>query len=137
MKNCKNCHFLAKEYRGDDGRSHNFSLSSSDRENIINIRDFYSLKCAKGVWDEGVEPTLINDRDCIINKINREDFCFHFDVHEGMLFEAASELQKRQEEYKKYNRNNLYTQIGLYIAATALIVDAIAELGKYIENIAK
>lgn len=128
MKNCTNCHFLAKEYRGDDGRSYCFSFSNIDRENINNIRDFYSLKCAKGVWDEGVEPSLANDRYRTINKVNREDFCFHFDVHEGMLFEAASELQKRQEEYKKYNRGNLYTRIGLYIAAAALIVDTIVSI---------
>lgn len=135
MKSCINCHFLAKEYRGDDGRSHSFSLSNIDRENINSIPQRYSLKCAKGVWDEGVDPNLIKDRDLTINKANREDFCFHFDVHEGMLFEAASELQKRREEYIKYNRGNFYTRVGLYIAAFALVVDAYDELSIIIEKI--
>ena len=127
MKNCKNCHFLTKETRIDDGKSHSFSLSSSERENLNAIAEQYSLKCAKGVWDEGVQPSLANDREHII-KLNRENFCFHLKVHEGMLFGAASELQKREEEYKKYNRTNMYTQIGLCIAAAALIVDTFVSI---------
>lgn len=130
MKNCKNCHFLAKESRRDDGHVHSSSLSSSERENLNNISNFYSLKCAKGVWDEGVTPSLVNEREHIIKNENRADFCFHLEVHEGMLFDAASELQKRKAEYNQYNRSNLYTQIGLGIAITALVVDVIVSIIK-------
>jgi hypothetical protein len=131
MQNCNDCHFLSKEILMNNGQF-SFSLSNNNREVLINdinsISNEYSLKCTKGVWDEGVEPNLKNDRNHIINKVNRENFCFHFPVHEGMLFQAASELQQREEEYKKNNRNNKYTQIGLYIAALGLIANAIISI---------
>lgn len=132
MKNCVNCHFLTKETPRGDGQSLCFSLRESDREEIVSepnsLPSYYLLKCAKGVWDEGVDQNLKSQRKSIIYKTNRKNFCFHFPVHEGMLFQAASELQKRQEEFEKYNNNNKYTRIGLYIAAIGLLANAIVAL---------
>jgi hypothetical protein len=42
-----------------------------------------------------------------------------------MLFDAAKELQARQDANRQLKRSNMYTRIGLWIAAGALAVDAI------------
>jgi len=42
-----------------------------------------------------------------------------------MLFDAARELQKRESENRQLKRANLYTRIGLWIAAGALVANAV------------
>jgi hypothetical protein len=41
-----------------------------------------------------------------------------------MLFDAARELQKRDQENRELKRSYFYTQIGLFIAAAGLFIDA-------------
>jgi hypothetical protein len=47
-----------------------------------------------------------------------------------MLFQAAEELQKREQENEQLKRSNLYTRIGLWIAAIGLILSAFVSLLK-------
>ena len=119
--NCKHCHFLSKENRPDS-----FSLSKIDRENPGNIPAYYSLKCWMGVWDEGVAPHTIS-RDDTISKVNRKNKCFFWPHSPNMLFKAAEVLQKREAEYEQMKRSNLYTRIGLWVAAIALLFGAVAK----------
>ena len=133
--NCRNCHFLSKEIREPNtGRVLSFSVSSTEREqvesgNIDFVSEEYCLKCHHGVWDEGVIPGKEN-RLKIINETNRKNRCFYWSHSPGMLFTAAVELQKRQQENEQLKRSNRYTRIGLYIAAAALIFSAIISLFK-------
>jgi len=134
---CRNCHFLAKEYREENtGRVLQFSLTQNERENIEStpgqsVPDHYSLKCYMGVWDEGVSGS-IQDRHSIINLTDRASACFFFPYNQAMLFDAARELQKRSAENEQLKRSNLYTRIGLWIAAGALAVSALVE---YLKNV--
>lgn len=134
MKNCKNCHFLSKEARLPNGQGMSFSLTQEERESAISntdaIGEHFALKCAKGVWDEGVSPRLAEQRVELISETNRKDFCFYFPVHEGMLFQAANELQARHQEIAQLKRSNLYTRIGLWFAGIGLIASAIASFLK-------
>ena len=132
---CRNCHFLAKEYRETNtGRALSFSLreaerglAESDPDNVVG--DHYSLKCALGVWDEGLSPPP-GGREYVLNLIPRKDACFFFPHHPAMLFEAARELQKRAAEYRELKRSNLYTRIGLYITGAGLIAAVLIALFK-------
>jgi len=134
-KICRNCHFLAKEFIEENtGRSLTFSVSTEERKKaengVINfVRERYCLKCHLGVWDEGVDPGKEN-RLSIVNEINRKGKCFFFPYDPGMLFKAAEELQRRQRENEQLKRSNLYTQIGLFIVALSLIINAIGSLFK-------
>lgn len=127
---CRNCHFLAKECRLENtGRSLSFSLNESERNLVQSdpvhvVKDHYSLKCHLGVWDEGVSQPS-GGRDVTLNKTPRKDGCFFFPYHSAMLFDAARELQKRKEENRQLKRSNMYTRIGLWIAACALVATAI------------
>ena len=127
---CRNCHFLAKEYREENtGRPLSFSLDGSERSLVQSdpahaVKDYYSLKCHIGVWDEGVSQPP-GGRDVTLNKTPRKHDCFFFPYHSAMLFDAAKELQKRQEENRQLKRSNMYTRIGLWIAAGALVADAV------------
>lgn len=47
-----------------------------------------------------------------------------------MLFNAAIELQKREEENRQLKDSNTRTTIGLWIAALGLILNAILEFIK-------
>jgi hypothetical protein len=127
---CRNCHFLAKEYREENtGRPLSFTLSASERTAVESdpehaVKDHFSLKCQLGVWDEGVaKPT--DSRDVTLNKAQRKNACFFFPHHPAMLFEAAKELQARQDANRQLKQSNSYTRVGLWIAAGALAADAI------------
>jgi hypothetical protein len=125
---CRNCHFLAKR-EDNTGRPLTFALTEAERLAVESdpdhaIKDHFSIKCQLGVWDEGVaKPT--DSRDVTLNKVQRKNACFFFPYHPAMLFEAAKELQARQDENRQLKRSNMYTRIGLWIAAGALAVDAI------------
>jgi len=106
-----------------------FSLSESERELVRSdpnnaVKEQYSLKCQLGVWDEGVSR-LPGGRDDTLNTTVRKDNCFFFPHNPAMLFDAASELQKREHENRQLKSSNMYTRIGLWIAAGALIANAV------------
>lgn len=127
---CRNCHFLAKEHREENtGRALSFALSAPERELVRSdadnaVKDYCSLKCQLGVWDEGVSKPS-GGRHVTLNKLPRRNGCFFFPYHPAMLFDAAKELQERQEENRQLKKSNMYTRIGLWIAAGALAADAI------------
>lgn len=127
---CRHCHFLAKAYREENtGRSLVFSLNKQEREkaalasNEI-VATYYSLNCHMGVWDEGVSSST-EERNAIINLVPRASGCFFFPYHAAMLFDAAQELQKRADENRQMKKSNLYTRIGLWVAAGALAINAL------------
>lgn len=131
---CRNCHFLSKEHRDNTGKIYVFSLTQQEREKAAITPDeviatHYSLNCKMGVWDEGVSGT-IQDRNSIINLTRRDSNCFFFPHHPAMLFDAARELQKRNNENNQLKRSNLYTRIGLWVAAGALLINALIEASK-------
>ena len=47
-----------------------------------------------GVWDTRIDPTL-NDRLQEITEKDRKNQCFFVEVHDGMSFPAAIELERR------------------------------------------
>ena len=123
---------MSKVYRDEAGGVHTFSVSSQEREDVKNenidfVGSHYCLNCYHGVWDEGVTPGKEN-RLRIINEIDREKKCFFWPYNSGMLFKAAIELQKREQENEQLKQSNLYTRIGLWIAAIGLIFNAIVSL---------
>ncbi|HEY0491260.1 MAG TPA: hypothetical protein VGD30_17250 [Telluria sp.] len=127
---CRNCHFLSKETR-DPGTGDPivFALNSQERKAMESapgevVAQFYALNCHMGVWDEGVSGSA-QDRDTIINLTRRGSSCFFFPHHPAMLFAAAKELQKREADNEKIRLSNLYTRIGLFVAAGALCVNAL------------
>jgi hypothetical protein len=132
---CRHCHFLSKEYREENtGRSLAFSLSAQEREKAVLtprevVAPYYSLNCHMGVWDEGVSGS-VEGRDSIINLTPRASGCFFFPYHPAMLYDAARELQKRADENMQMKKSNLYTRIGLWIAAGALAVNVLLEVLK-------
>ena len=132
---CRNCHFLAKEVReGNTGRVLSSSVSIKERATVGAgeadfLQSYYGLKCQMGVWDEGVAPGK-EDRLERINIANRTDECFFFPYNPGMMFSAAEELQKRSQENRNLKKSNMYTRVGLWIAALALFIDAIVNLLK-------
>lgn len=47
-----------------------------------------------------------------------------------MLYQAAKELQRRQSENEQLKRSNLYTRVGLWVAAGALVLNVVVEFLK-------
>ena len=124
---CRNCHFLAKEYRDALGKVYSFSLDEAERADLGKIKDHYSLKCQMGVWDEGVAPHSTSRTETIY-KTPRKDLCFFWPYQPNMLFDAARELQKRDQENRELKRSHFYTRIGLFIAAAGLVGDVLLRL---------
>ena len=63
-----------------------------------------------------------------ISETEREGTCFFWPYMPNMLFPAARELQKREQEYQQLKHSNLYTRIALWIAAAGLLMNAFVEL---------
>jgi len=124
---CRNCHFLAKEYRDALGKVYSFSLEEAKRADLDKIEDCWSLKCEMGVWDEGLPPHG-NSRSEIICGTQRKNTCFFWPHQPNMLFDAARELQKRDQENRELKRSLFYTRIGLFIAAAGLVGDLLLRL---------
>jgi U3 small nucleolar RNA-associated protein 14 len=130
---CANCHFLAKEHREPNtGRVLSFSVSDKERhkaKNSINefVNESYSLKCHMGVWDEGISPDKEGRIDRV-NNVERMGLCFFYPYNQSMMFDAAMELQKREQEYRQVKLSNMYTRVGLWVASGALLVNAIIGL---------
>lgn len=82
-----------------------------------------------GIWDEGVSGSKL-ERAFIINQASRSTGCFFFPHHPAMLYDAAKELQRRQSENEQLKKSNIYTRIGLWVAAGALATNVAVELIK-------
>lgn len=82
-----------------------------------------------GVWDTGLNPSAITEDNTLLSQ-DRNHSCFFTPSRESMLFNAAIELQKREEENRQLKDSNTRTTIGLWIAALGLILNAILEFIK-------
>ena len=129
---CRNCHFLAKTNRSENGEVHVLAWNTADR-NSGKVKKHYSASCFLGVWDSGIEPSISERLNELLDE-NRKGFCFFMKAHPGMSFEAAKVLQERSVENLHLKRTNLYTQIGLWIAAIALVANLILALIKWLKN---
>jgi hypothetical protein len=133
---CRQCHFLSKEVREENtGHVVRFSLNQEERDKAElapqeMVAEYYSLNCHMGVWDEGLSGSP-QERNAKVNLSPRASGCFFFPYHPAMLFDAARELQKRSAEHEQMKRSNLYTRIGLWVAAGALAVNALVQ---YLKN---
>jgi hypothetical protein len=130
-RTCLTCHFLAKEYREASGGVNVFSWSVKDRRDG-KPKAHYTPRCWWGIWDAGINPGLMDTLDQTLH-MDRRDTCFHVEVHEGMSFEAAKELQRRRQQIAELKRSNFYTRIGLWIAGVALLVSAIFQILNYFD----
>ena len=120
MNRCKDCHFLTKTIHYAMGGK--FPNSWDDRErSSFQISNDYTASCWKGIWDTGVDPS-INDRLKDVLSEDRRHDCFFIKYHEGMLFSTADELARIQRDNRQLKRNYTFTQIGLWIAAIAVVV---------------
>jgi len=124
---CRNCHFLSKEHRTKDG-SNVFSWSIEDRSNG-KVKDLYAPCCSYEVWDAAIDPSLNEMLTKIIDQ-KRKDFCFFIEFKPGMSYQAAKILQDRISQNKQLKKSNLFTQIGLWIAAFALLANVLVTLFK-------
>ena len=63
---------------------------------------------------------------------NRKDNCFYIETHDGMSFEAASELHRLRNDNRQLKRSYRYTQIGLWVAAGSLLANFLMEIFKVV-----
>ena len=88
--NCRNCHFLIRTV---DGKP--FLWNETERTNE-SIPDFYYASCYMGVWDTGIDQSLNNKLNAVINE-NRKGTCFFMKYVPGMNLETAKSLQEKNE----------------------------------------
>ena len=125
---CKNCHFLTKTHIDHGGGTHRFSWTKEERDNC-HLPDHYSAECVKGIWSTRIDPGLKKSLNRILLE-NRRDDCFYVETHDGMSFEAASELHRLRNDNRQLKRSYRYTQIGLWIAALSLLANFVMAILK-------
>ncbi|MBK8131965.1 MAG: hypothetical protein IPK48_04135 [Gammaproteobacteria bacterium] len=94
----------------------------------MEFKDHYSVGCWHKVW-RNVNMNA-SERTAILAtvSIERGSSCFYYQHSPGMNFPAAAELERRQSENSKLEKTLRYTQVGLWIAGTGLIVNVIFEI---------
>jgi hypothetical protein len=138
-KICANCHFLGKQHSHQSpGEGVPFFVGRKERHELKNgnftcISDMYSLRCLKEVWDERFNDNGIPLQEIVCER-NREDRCFFFPYDEGTSFKAAEELQRRLQENRQLKKSHKHTVIGLWIAASGLLLSALVELFNFLSN---
>lgn len=138
-KICRNCHFLAKEEFVAAKRV-TYSVSRDEREearrgNVNFVEGRCSLKCYFGVWDEGLSQGT-EQRLNYVNEVARGNECFFYPYNPNMLFGAAKELQRREQENKELRwtrKNNIIIAICMAITAIAAAVSVGLTIYNYIQ----
>jgi hypothetical protein len=97
-KTCVTCHFFVRTHFPDGTQPFTLDVSEEDRVraalgSLSWQREFESLSCHKGVWDEGLG---IHGEHLLkqISKVRRNGKCFYFEHSPGMLLPAAEKLQE-------------------------------------------
>lgn len=121
-KCCKNCHFLAKYRRLEDGQEIKQTWNSKEK-NKANLHLDWAAECYREVWSTGIEPSLRQQLSSLINQ-ERRDF-FFFPIHKGMSFPAAAKLEERNEKNRQLRRTNLYATFGLWLAGISSLCAAL------------
>jgi hypothetical protein len=118
-KVCLNCHFLVKQYPGDNGKRITLHLLPQERAAALrddfSFAEHFSLGCAKGVWDEGYRFEN-SEKHRTVTQVKRDN-CFFLPLQEGMTMRTAEILQERRDATGEANKLRLYTVYGLLIAA--------------------
>lgn len=129
-KICRNCHFLC-EYDNDNVRM----VTKEERQRFESGKlepsdwGFNHPKCFHNVWDHLKLPKDIK----LLKEVNERnrDNCFFYNFRPEFQLDAAVEIQKRESDYDRLKRSNMYTRIGLLIAAGAATIQAAVS---YIEH---
>ncbi len=123
-KTCATCHFFVRTHLSDRTQPFTLDVSGANRlrakaGSLSWQREYESLSCHKGVWDEGLG---IHGEDLLkqISQVRRNGKCFYFEHSPGMLLPAAEKLQEaamlKSNEGLKY-RLTIY---GLTLTVIAL-----------------
>jgi hypothetical protein len=128
-KLCRKCHFLGKQHSHqthDEGVS--FYLHKEEPRNDMKfISENYAIRCLMGVWDQRFNDSKTPILQ-MINNTPRDNTCFFYPYNEGTTFEVAKELEKRTKEHAQLKRSNKYTRVGLWVAAGALLLNALVDI---------
>ena len=135
---CINCHFLVFELTEDD-EVHELLINQKARDAALKGdfewfegHPYQALRCYFGVWDEGIDSSLQDDRPKILTGIDRQGSCYFWKGQPGMALGAAAALRESQERVKSERKEHRLTRIGLWIAAIALGVNAIFQVLDFI-----
>jgi hypothetical protein len=119
---CVSCHFFLRSHRGDDGREIPLEATNDCRDlaaggNLSWQRQWESLACHKGIWDEGVGFPGSSALEQI-SKLNRRNKCYFFKYQPGMLLPAAEKLQQEGAAKSTDLRNY---RLGIYALAATIL----------------
>ena len=129
MKRCLDCHFLSKRHVDILGHEQVFSWTKSERD-IGHVPGQYAVECQRGVWS--VTDPATPELALILTQPSSR--CYFFEAQTDMSFEAAADLQRRDEEYRELRRSHLYTRIALWVALAALLVDVAVRLSDFLRG---
>ena len=140
IKACINCHFFQREV-SDRAGTRALAVSEEIREGVRTrglrwpIEDLTTtlyFGCYHQVWSKGngVESEDVYNE---IIKSGRNN-CFFFPYTPGMMFPAATTLQKRDFELKEAAKDRKHTILGLWIAGGGLVVGAIISFVELIHH---
>jgi len=123
---CANCHFLTRQYHGERGAEHIFTVDAVQRKQVAQgdlswQRESESIACSKGIWDEGLgmsRPVMA----AAISQQNRRGKCYYFEHQPGMLIPAAEKLQQEQTDFLRERFKNRLVIYGLATALVGLII---------------
>ena len=132
-QSCVDCHFYVIKFRGHPEK--HLPIEKPERDKArqkeyswIDSRGDTRPGCYFEVWSKEYNESSREEYHQFIVEKNRRDFCFWFEHHPTMRPEAAEILQEREAKNRDSARDRRLTSIGLWIAAIALVANAVLKL---------
>ncbi len=130
---CVDCHFFVIKVR--DPAAKPWSIEKIERDKARKKdyswidRNRGSLPaCYFGVWHKDYYESGLKEYHQLIVETDQRDSCFWWKYHPTMRPEAASILQEREAKNRDAAHDRRLTRIGLWIAAIALVANAVLKL---------
>ena len=125
---CRHCHFLNKTYYNYQGPQGSSSWGQEDRNNL-GVKDLgplsgFIISCWRGVWDEGVDPSVRERLPGVLTK-NRRGKCFFVEYQKGMTYEGAENLFHERQQNANKRRSNAAIAISAGALLASLIYPAV------------
>lgn len=126
LKNkCVNCHFMHRQHRDESGREYKMEIARPERNKAKRNdfswqKDYESLGCYKGVWDEGYNLANENKHNIIAKQ--RRTHCYFFPFQAGTFLNAAEKINEMEIAKKNSTRNYRIVIYGLVLTIIGLII---------------
>ena len=107
--------------------THSSTWNKREREEL-NPEAMWSFSCQRGVWDAGLDNTILGDVPKLLTQ-NRRGKCFFIEHAPGMTYRAASDLHAHRQSQKPNRLSKVAIILAALSAAATIAVSLLTQTG--------